>query len=115
MVHLLFLILVAFSFLNYLLIFSKLYLFAVSSTVATATTTAKAAATQRQEDDEQQTKHKADSEPHGIVNQLNNNIKQHLTKDQFFNLYYVQLFISFLLISIGFVANDICTIAIMFM
>lgn len=90
-------------------------MFAVSSTVATATTTAKAAATQRQEDDEQQTKHKADSEPHGIVNQLNNNIKQHLTKDQFFNLYYVQLFISFLLISIGFVANDICTVAIMFM
>lgn len=115
MVHLLFLILVAFSFLHYLLIFSKLYLFAVSSTVATATTTAKAAATQRQEDDEQQTKHKADSEPHGIVNQLNNNIKQHFTKDQFFHLYYVQLFISFLLISIAFVANDICTIAIMFM
>lgn len=105
----------AFSILNFLLIFSRFYLFAVSSTVATATTTTKAAATQRQEDDEQQTKHKADSEPHGIVHQLSNNIKQNFTKDQFFHLYYVQLFISFLLISIGFVANEICAIAIMFM
>lgn len=63
-----------FCFVNFLLSFNKFYLFAVSSTVATATTTTKAAATQRQEHNEQQTKHKADSKPHGIVYQLSNKI-----------------------------------------